>query len=233
MRNSSLLFVLLAVLFGGLALLLMSDGTVAGLEDRQFAGLVQLSAVGLFIGSGVLILARSGLSRALRNALIWGAIFLALIAAYAYESEFRGFAGRIQAVLVPGRAVSLGGQEGQVLAVRGRDDHFRLDAQVNGRRVPFLVDTGASVVAIDRGTAEAVGLDLSALAYTAQIRTANGIARAAPVTLDEVRVGDIARRNVVAVVTEGDGIGIDLLGMSFLGSLSSVDFRGDRLVLTD
>ncbi len=56
---------------------------------------------------------------------------------------------------------------------------------------------------------------------------------AAPVTLDSVRVGSIERRRVPAVVTQGDGIGVNLLGMSFLGTLSSLDFRGERLVLSD
>lgn len=233
MRSGTFLIVLIALLAGGLAILLFSDGSVGGLSDDQFADLLRLSAIGLFIGSGVVILARGGLGPALRNALVWGVIFLGLIGLYAFQGEFQGIGHRIQAALVPGSVVSLGGEETQVMAMRGRDDHFRLDAQVNGQRVPFLVDTGASIVAIDRRTAEAIGIDIDSLSYSARIQTANGVARAAPVRLDEIRVGDIERRNVQAVVTEGEGIGIDLLGMSFLGTLSSVDFRGDRLVLTD
>ena len=97
----------------------------------------------------------------------------------------------------------------------------------------MLVDTGASTVALDRDTARRVGIDVDALSYDAQVRTANGVASAAMVRLDSVSVGPIERRNVSALVTENDAIGVGLLGMSFLGQLASVEFRGDRLILTD
>ncbi len=63
--------------------------------------------------------------------------------------------------------------------------------------------------------------------------TANGIAKAAPIRLDSITIGGITRNNVAAAVTEGAGLDTVLLGMSFLGTLTSYDFRGDRLVLTD
>ena len=235
MRGGSLLLViLLAILIGGMALLFFNgDGLVFGLEDDRFAQLVQLSAITVFLGSAILIARRMALGPMLRNAAIWAAILFGLLAVYAYGSELRGIGQRVQAALLPGSVVSLGADGGQVMATRSGDEHFRIDAEINGTPVAMLVDTGASIVAIDRGTAEAAGIDIDALTYGAQIRTANGIANAAPVRLDSLRVGGIERRNVAAVVTEGDGIGIDLLGMSFLGTLSSVDFRGDRLVLTD
>lgn len=232
--GSGLLIVLLAILGGGLLLLLTNGGgPVLGFEEGDFARLVQLSAIGLFLGSGILLAGRLRLGPALRNAAIWGALLVALLAAYAYADEFRGVGARLQAALMPGSVVPLGADGGQVMATRGRGQHFSLDAQINGVRVPMLVDTGASIVAIDRSTAEAVGIDVAALSYGVQVRTANGIANAAPVRLETLSVGGIVRRNVSAVVTEGDGIGIDLLGMSFLGTLSSIEFRGDRLVLTD
>ena len=65
------------------------------------------------------------------------------------------------------------------------------------------------------------------------VMTANGPARAAPVKLAYVKIGDIVRENVQAAVMDRDGDGLSLLGMSFLGTLSSFDFRGERLTLTD
>ena len=231
--GTGLLIVLLAILGGGLLILLGSDGGVFGMADDQFANLVRLSAIGLFLASGILFAGRMQLGPALRNAAIWGAILVALLAVYAYADEFRSVGNRIQASLLPGSVVSLGADGTQVMATRGSGRHFQLDAELNGVRVPMLVDTGASIVAIDRSTAQAIGLDVDRLRYTAQVATANGVANAAPIRIDSLSVGGIERRNVSAVVTEGDGIGIDLLGMSFLGTLSSVEFRGDRLVLTD
>ena len=92
---------------------------------------------------------------------------------------------------------------------------------------------GASVVALGRDVAERIGIDTASLRYDARIQTANGIAAAAPIVIDSLRVGSIERRNVRAMVTDGPGLGLSLLGMSFLGTLSSFDFRGDRLILTD
>lgn len=229
-----LTFVLVA-LGVGLALLFFSGGgPVLGLEGDDFARLLQLGVLVTVIGAGVLFAARTRWRESLRNVAIWGGAFALLIGAYALGPELRDVGNRMLAVLLPGRAVELSGSEGsQVLVVRSGDRHFHVDAEVNGRRIPFLVDTGASILAIDRDVAETVGIAVGDLRYTARIQTANGVALAAPVRLDEVRVGGIVRRNVSAVVTDGPGIGTSLLGMSFLGTLSSFDFRGDRLVLTD
>ncbi len=234
MRDRNALFiVLLAILGGGLLILLGSDGGVFGMADDQFADLVRLSAIGLFLASGLLFAGRMPLGPAVRSAAIWIAILVALIAVYAYADEFRSVGNRIQAALLPGSVVSSGSGSAQVMASRGSGRHFELDAELNGVRTPMLVDTGASIVAIDRSTAQAIGVDVDALRYTARVTTANGVANAAPIRIDTISVGGIERYDVPAVVTEGDGIGIDLLGMSFLGTLSSVEFRGDRLVLTD
>lgn len=135
---------------------------------------------------------------------------------------------------MPGTAIEVAGSDGrQFMVLRGNDDHFRIDGSINGAPVSFMVDTGASVVALDRETAEHIGIDTAALGYTSRVVTAGGLARAAPVYLDTVRVGDIVRHDVEAAVIEGDGVGLTLLGMSFLGTLTSFDFRGERLILTD
>jgi len=230
--------VLIAVLLAlgvGLALLLLSGGgPVLGMEGDAFADLLRLGVLGTVIGAGVLAMARGRWSETARNLAIWVGAFAVLIALYSSGPELRNVGDRMLASLLPGRAVeTVGGGNAQVLVTRARDDHFHIDARIDGRTVPFLVDTGASVVAIDRDVAEKIGLDVNALRYTARIRTANGIASAAPVVIPELQVGSISRRDVAAVVTEGSGIGTSLLGMSFLGTLQSFEFRGDRLILTD
>jgi len=109
--------------------------------------------------------------------------------------------------------------------------HFHVDAVTNGRRIPFVVDTGATVVTLTREDAERIGLDVTRLAYTQRFQTANGIARAAPVTLREVSVGPIALYDVQAVVNEGKS-GQSLLGMSFLSRLDGYSVSGDSLTMT-
>ncbi len=233
MRSGTLLLLVFAVIGIALLALTFGGGEVLGMRDDAFASLVYMGLWTTLLGSGLLVAFRGRWGEAAKSAAIWVVAFAVLIAAYAFGPELRGVGDRMMAVLVPGRTVTLAGADGQVMVARGDGSHFAVDAAVNGRRIPFLVDTGASVVAIDPDTAAAIGIDPAGLRYTARIRTANGDTVAAPVTLDSVRVGSIERRRVPAVVTQGDGIGVNLLGMSFLGTLSSLDFRGDRLVLSD
>jgi len=109
--------------------------------------------------------------------------------------------------------------------------HFLVGASVNGRDIEAVVDTGASTVALNAESARRLGIHPAQSAYTAPISTANGIVAAAPVTLDEVRVGGIRVRNVAAVVVPDGLLRVNLLGMSFLSRLSKFELSGPRLVL--
>lgn len=226
------LILVLAAVGGALALLVLDgDGAVAGLPADDFATLAYAGIWGCVLAVGLVAAARTDLGRTLRHALVWLAGFAALLGIYAYGPEFEAAGERVLAVLLPGRGAALPGREGRVLVARGRDDHFRVEADINGRPVTLLVDTGASLVALERRTAEAVGIDTAALRYTLAVQTANGLVMAAPVTLESLRIGGIERRRVRAAV--GEGLGVDLLGMSFLGQLTAFEFRGDRLLLTN
>ncbi|SNR26640.1 TIGR02281 family clan AA aspartic protease [Paracoccus sediminis] len=112
----------------------------------------------------------------------------------------------------------------------GRDGHFHLDAQVNGQAVRFMVDTGASSIALGPADARRIGLDPDDLAYVGTAVTANGRVQTAPVTIDEIAIGDIVDRNVRAWVIGGDLDG-SLLGMSYLRTFARVSFEGDLLIL--
>jgi len=109
--------------------------------------------------------------------------------------------------------------------------HFAAEAVVNGRTLDMLVDTGASIVALTPASARRLGIHPALSEYTLHMSTANGVATAAPVTLDEIRIGDVVVRGVPAVVFSGDGLGIDLLGMTFLKRLSRFEVGGGQLVL--
>ena len=99
------------------------------------------------------------------------------------------------------------------------------------RASPMVLDTGASSVVLTREDAKAAGLPLEVLNYTVNIDTANGRARAAPVTLDRLAVGGLVERSVRALVAQPGQLKTSLLGMSFLNRLQSWEVRGDRLVL--
>ncbi|MBC8050699.1 MAG: TIGR02281 family clan AA aspartic protease [Chitinophagales bacterium] len=109
--------------------------------------------------------------------------------------------------------------------------HFHVEAQINGKPVELMTDTGATYVALSYEAAIKLGYTSAALKFSGRSSTANGIARVAPVTLEAVRIGDIEIRNVAAVVAEAGKMNQNLLGMSFIKMLSKFELRGDRLVL--
>ncbi len=123
-------------------------------------------------------------------------------------------------------------EEGRVVQIAADGGgQYSADVTINGVLVHMLVDTGATTVAISADTAERIGLALSEASYTAMVRTANGAARAAPVVLSAVTVGGIYVPAVQGIVFERRAGHVDLLGMSFLKRLSSVEQKAGRLIL--
>ena len=118
-----------------------------------------------------------------------------------------------------------------VMLSRNAQGHFQTDARVDGRRVTFMVDTGASVIALTADTAASLGIHPSPGEYTMLIRTANGTVRAAPTTLDMVEVGDIMVHDVAAVVMPDGALSDNLLGLSFLSRLRHFEYSDGKMVL--
>jgi len=113
------------------------------------------------------------------------------------------------------------------------DGHYYARAEVNGRPIDIMVDTGASMVALTYEDAERAGLRLRPSDFTSQVSTANGVAAVAPVMLDRVSIGRITVRNVRAAVCERGRLEKTLLGMSFLSRLDGVGISQGRLVLRE
>lgn len=114
--------------------------------------------------------------------------------------------------------------------VRSADGHYWAQADIDGRAVKVLVDTGASVVALTREDAARLGLKLTPADFDAEVMTASGVARAAPVTLDRVAVAGAVVSDVEALVVE-QGLTHSLLGMSYLGRLSGFEASPSGLTL--
>ena len=112
----------------------------------------------------------------------------------------------------------------------GPNGQFFVQAEIDGNAIDFLVDTGASSVALSPQDAEELGLQPGRSEYTLVMNTANGTIRAAPVLLDNISLGALEMRNVHATVQEAE-LGISLLGMSFLSRLESYEVRGNKLYL--
>jgi aspartyl protease family protein len=108
--------------------------------------------------------------------------------------------------------------------------HFVVEARVDGRRIPFMIDTGASQVTIKESDAASLGFHPKERDYSVRINTANGVGRAAQVELGMVEVGDIVVRNVPALIVPDNVLNVNLLGMTFLSRVRLAHERG-RLML--
>ena len=115
----------------------------------------------------------------------------------------------------------------------GENGHYRAEADINGRSVDVMVDTGASMVVLTYEDAEHAGIFLNDSDFTQKASTANGIARIAPVSLDSVSIGDINVRNVRAAVAERGQLQTTLLGMTFLSRLEHIEMSSGKLRLKD
>jgi aspartyl protease family protein len=113
---------------------------------------------------------------------------------------------------------------------REDDGHFWTRADVSGTQVKFMVDTGASIVALTYFDAQRLGLKPEELDFDSEIRTAGGITYGAPVTLESIRVGKVEIENVNAVILRTE-LEQSLLGMTFLGELHSYEVRQGQMII--
>jgi aspartyl protease family protein len=126
-------------------------------------------------------------------------------------------------------AVQSGGYRTVTLTDNGRGS-FEVEARVEGRSLDFVVDTGASSVALRETAAAKLGIHPAARDYTIRTQTANGVGKAAPVMLDRVEINGITVRGVRAIVVPDEALSTNLLGMTFLSRVKWTHDRG-RLVL--
>lgn len=105
--------------------------------------------------------------------------------------------------------------------------HFRVD----GRHLEFMIDTGASVIALMSESAALLGIHPAQNEYRVLLKTANGTVGAAPVRLDMVEIGDLMEHDVNAVVLPEGALSDNLLGLSFLSRLRHFEFSEGKMVL--
>lgn len=147
------------------------------------------------------------------------------------EAQVRGQQQAAAARSTGGSAPSRS-QYGNLVELRAaRDGHVYANAELNGRPVGVLVDTGATTVALTYEDAQRAGIHVSNTDFTALSQTANGTARFAPITIDRITIGNITVNNVRGAVAEPGRLHVTLLGMSFLGKLIRFEMRNGTLVL--
>lgn len=120
--------------------------------------------------------------------------------------------------------------KGSVVSIPRTNGQFFAQGRVNTGSVRFLIDTGASTVALTLDDARRSGIDVNRLVYDRTVETANGRTMAAEVALKEVRIGGVRVTNVRALVLS-EGLHISLLGMTYLGELQKVEVMPNQLIL--
>lgn len=131
-------------------------------------------------------------------------------------------------VAAPNIAPAIGPQSAPI--PRSADGHYWAEGDVNGRTVRFLVDTGATAVALTPQDAEKLGFRAKDLRYAASVITAGGRTRAAQIKLVNMSIAGARMDNVDALVIE-QGLDASLLGMSYLGRLTRFEVNRGALVL--
>lgn len=114
---------------------------------------------------------------------------------------------------------------------RDRRGHFQTDARIDGQRIDVMIDTGASMLALNESSAARIGVRPSRGDYTSLVSTANGTIKGARTRIAMVQVGSVTVRDVDAMVLPDTALSENLLGLSFLSRLKRFEFAGSTLVL--
>jgi aspartyl protease family protein len=109
--------------------------------------------------------------------------------------------------------------------------HFETEGRIDGQRIAFMVDTGASVIALNESSAARFGLRPARGDYKATVTTANGTVKAAPTRLAMVDIGGLVVRDVDAMVLPDEALSENLLGLSFLSKLKRFEYANGQMVL--
>ncbi len=189
--------------------------------------LVYLLILGLVIGSALIMGERIGLTGALKAIAVWVAIGLLLVLGYSYRQDLTRLWNRVAGEVSPSTGIE---GRGYVRYRQSQDGHFYIAARANGQRVRFLVDTGATTTALDRGTAARAGINVGKLDFNVSVRTANGRVKAAPARLRRLEIGRFALTNVGVLVMNRTS-GVAVLGMSTLRRFRRYDVQGGFLTL--
>lgn len=191
------------------------------MQDFEIGNLIYLSLLAVVLVSWYVVQNKGGLGKMVRDASAWVFIFVGTLAVI-------GLWGDIRQSVMPAQTVFT--EDGRVELPRADDGHYYVDLVINGRTVPFVVDTGATSVVITKSDAERIGLESDNLVFFTQAMTANGPVDTAPVTLETVTLGPFQDQAVPAYVNGGE-MDRSLLGMTYLDRFDSIQIANGKMVL--
>lgn len=191
-------------------------------NDIQLGGLYLLMAIMLVVG---MLISRRGRVAGVATMLVtWVAMFGAGFILFTFRDDLGYVLQRMKSEATGAPVV----QAGQLRIPQSVDGHFYVEASVNGRPVRFLVDSGATMTTIDRGTAVAAGVAIDPK-RNQLVRTGDGMIRVSRGRARSLEVGGIERRDMTVQIADNDNLNV--LGMNFLSSLDRWGVEGRWLVL--
>jgi aspartyl protease family protein len=188
----------------------------------MLGGVYLLMAVMLVLGT--LMSRREPFARKLTMSLAWLAIFAGGFVVFTFRDDL-GYVGQRLRAEATGAPISQGEEIRIPMAI---DGHFWVDVRLNGKKVKFLVDSGATMTTVGRKTAARVGMDVSPQ-RSQIVRTGNGLIRVATGRAETLNVGTIERNNLSVHVADDEDLNV--LGMNFLSSLQRWGVEGRWLIL--
>lgn len=195
-------------------------------DGDQALSFIYLLGMLALVGSGLAV-RRMPIGQTMKMAAGWVLIFLAIFAAFTLREDFLALGKR---VLADGGSETTPVQVGESTRIRqSADGHFWVDAQLNGRQVRFLIDSGATTTSLSTATARRAGVE-AAGGLPAIVQTANGTVSVQRGRADRLVVGSIVREDLAVHVSEAFGE-MNVLGMNFLSSLSGWGVEGRSLIL--
>jgi aspartyl protease family protein len=195
------------------------------MSDTDTGRLIYLVIILVAALSSLLIHGSGDWGRIWRAARAWAIILTVIVLIVAFRQELQAILGRVIGAVDPARPTI----SGNVMRLEKRDDgHFYVRAEVNQVDILFMVDTGASNIALTRKDAERANFDPLSLQFTEDVQTASGTARAAPITISSLTIGPFTDRDLRGHVIDGD---TNLLGLNALDRYSSVRIEGDVMTI--
>jgi aspartyl protease family protein len=169
----------------------------------------------------------------MRNIMIFAAVMVGLGTVMAQMADRMTPTPALATTSRNAAAMETVGQSGlrSVSIPRDARGHFQTEGRIDGQRIGFMVDTGASMIALNETSAARFGLRPSRGDYNATVTTANGTIKAARTRLAMVDVGGLVVRDVDAMVLPDEALSENLLGLSFLSKLKRFEYANGKMVL--
>jgi len=182
----------------------------------------------LVVTAGISRIRRDAIAQHLRYATIWAAIVAAVALGFAYRAELKDVADHLKIAFSGGSPVATG--EHEMVIPQDESGAYVVIAKVNGQRVLFMVDTGATDTVLSPDDARRLGVNMETLRFDREAETANGLGYGAHYAADTLQVGAIRFDDFKMTINKAP-MSTSLLGMSFLSRLESFEFGRGKLTL--